>query len=159
MEVCLSSAGLEELGTGVPLAVHSRIALGVFAQDQPITIPASLEPFEVPSVGRCQLQYSSGTERYILSCKSAVRFPRDGWISIGPKDSGNLKISAFRYPWIPMNLLPGMSPVYKWVTLPMDNQIREALATGGQIKFRTETRIAVLERDVSLSGVQFWPAQ
>jgi hypothetical protein len=54
-----------------------------------------------------------------------------------------------------MKLLPGISPVYRWVTLPMDNKIREAMASGGEIVFKTVTRIAVLRRELTVKEVRF----
>lgn len=56
---------------------------------------------------------------------------------------------------MPLNLLPGISPVYKWDTLPMDIQIRDTIAQHGQIEFRTETRIAVLRRELIVKEARF----
>ena len=74
-------------------------------------------------------------------------------------DSWKIEISLFRYPWMPMNLLPGMSPVYKWVTMPMDIQIRDAIANGGQIEFSPERQIAMIRREVEVKEVRFLGAE
>ena len=132
LNVCLDTAGLNELGAG-PLAVHTSVALAVLTDDQPIRFKATLNPFSVPGIGTCQFQYLAAfRHNYELACKAPVWFPREGRIvmGMGPLDSWSSAISTVPYPWTPMNLLPGISPVYKWTTLPMDTQIRETVARG-----------------------------
>ena len=154
-DACLTAAGLQELGTGQPLGVHVTLAVAVFAEDPPISVTATLQPFAIPGVGECQFGHSWPSDKYFLGCKSPVWVPREGQVAIGSMESSHSEISPFRYPWAPMNLLPGLSPVFKWVTLPMDSQIRDALANGGQVEFRPETRIAVLRREVTVKEVRF----
>jgi len=159
VDVCLNSAGLQELGTG-PLAVHTSIAFAVLADNPPIRIEASLNPFDVPGVGTCQLQYGLPfRHNYELDCKAPVWFPRQGRVTIGSDDSWGSGISTVPYPWIPMNLLPGISPVYKWDTLPLDTMIRNAIAQHGQIGFRTATKIAVLRRELTVKEARFQEPQ
>jgi hypothetical protein len=155
VDVCLNASGLKDLGTG-PLAMHTSIALAVLAEDPPVRIKATLSPFSVPGIGTCQFQLGIDFRRnYELACKAPVWFPRQGRVIAGPLDSWSPVISTPPYPWAPMNLLPGMSPVYKWVTLLLDMQIREAIANGGEIEFKTATPIAILRRELTAKEVRF----
>ena len=150
---CLNASGLRDLGTG-PYAVHTSLALAVFAEDPPIRIKATLNPFSVPGIGTCQFQVGILFRRnYELACKAPVWFPRQGRVTVGSEWSP--VISAYPYSWAPMNLLPGISPVFKWVTIPIDRPIREALANGGDIEFKTATPIAVLRRELTVKEVRF----
>jgi len=155
MSACLSAPGLQDLGTG-PLALHTSIVLAVLAEDPPIRIKATLNPFSVPGIGTCQFQVGITFRRnYELACKAPVWFPRQGRVIVGSVDSWSPVISTFPYPWAPMNLLPGMSPVHKWETLPLDTQIREAIANGGEIEFKTATPIAIVRRELTVKDVRF----
>jgi hypothetical protein len=159
INVCLTTQKLLELGAAGAVQVHARIALAVFQADKPSSVTAGLEPFDIPGVGRCHVQYSSAADKYALACKAPVWFPRAGRVVVGSVDSWSSEISFFHYPWAPLDLLPGMSPVYRWTTLPLDNQIRDAISVGGQIEFRPETRIAVLQRDVYVSDARLLAGQ
>jgi hypothetical protein len=157
--ICLNSAGLRELGSG-PLAVHTSVAFAVLAENPPIRIEASLNPFRVQGVGTCQFQYGLPfRHNYELDCKAPVWFPQQGRVVMDSNDSWSSGISTVPYPWIPLNLLPGISPVYKWDTLPMNAQIRDTIAQHGQIEFRTATRIAVLRRELTVKEALFQPTQ
>jgi hypothetical protein len=160
VDACLDTAGLNALGTTGPLSVRTSIALGVVTDNSLIVIPATLKPFDAPGIGQCQFQHIFRSLNYQLACKAPVSFPAQGRVrlitSSGSSGSG---IAAAVYPWLPLNLLPGISPVYKWVTLPMDTQIRDAIAQGGNIEFQTETRIAVLRREFTVAEARFQPPQ
>lgn len=155
---CLSASGLRDLGAG-PYAVHTSLALAVYAEDPPIRVKATLNPFRVPGLGTCQIQGASPavTSRrgYELACKSPVWFPRQGSVTVGSERSRNLMTAASPYAWAPMNLLPGLSPVYKWVALWFGEQLPAAIANGGEIEFKTERRIAVLRRELTVKEVRF----
>lgn len=159
IDACLSSAALQESGAGGPFTADVSVTLAVMAEDPPIRITAGVQPFDVPGIGRCRFQYSPGTDKYALGCTAPVWFPKEGLVGIGPMDSWKIEISLFRYPWMPMNLLPGMSPVYKWVTMPMDIQIRDAIANGGQIEFSPERQIAMIRREVEVKEGRFLGAE
>jgi hypothetical protein len=155
ISACLNAPGLQDVGTG-PLTLHTSVELAVLAEDPPVRIKATLNPFSVPGIGTCQFQPGIDFRRnYELACKSPVWFPRQGRVIVGSVDSWSPVISTFPYPWAPMNLLPGISPVYKWDTLPPDTQIREAIANGGEIEFKTATPIAILRRELTVKEVRF----
>jgi hypothetical protein len=157
INMCLDAARLNGMGAG-PLAVHTSIALAVLTDDRPMRFKATLNPLSVPGIGTCQFQYLVAFgHNYELACKAPVWFPRQGRVVIGmgPVDSWSSAISTVPYPWTPMNLLPGISPIYKWSTLPMNTQIRETIAAGGEIEFKTATRIAVLRRELTVKEAWF----
>jgi hypothetical protein len=151
LQACLAPGALRELGAGKKLAIHASLILGIYADDGVRDIKATYAPFAVPGVGQCQFQpYYLGN--YALVCEAPVWAPAQGRVlidTLGTAISGNLR------PVAPMGMLAGMSPVYKWVTASMNNQIREAVQTGGAVEFRPESRIAVLEREIEVKDVEF----
>jgi hypothetical protein len=138
-----------------PLTLHSSIGLAVFAEDAPISVTATPEPFDVPGIGKCQFRLAALSDKDFLACASPVWFPRQGRVSIAHQEHTDSPISFERDSWMPFNLLPGMSPVYKWATLPFEYQIREAIARHEQIEFQPETRIAVIRREITVKEVRF----
>jgi hypothetical protein len=157
ISVCLTSQGLWELGTTVPLTVHTSIALAVYFADPPVLTTITLQPFAVAGVGVCQFQQYIGSRYYVLSCKAPVSVPKPGRVTLVSDDTWNWPISNIHYAWAPMNLIPTLSPVDKWVSMAADRQIREGLANRGQIEFRPETQIAVIRRDITVKQVRLDP--
>lgn len=146
---CADSATLTALGDGEPVAVHISLAVAVLANDPPIKVSASARPFDVPDVGQCQFVLDPRIRLYVLACKAPVRVPpRFSWADF----SMNVLL-----PFAPMNLLPGMSPVFKWVARG-DQRIQDAMATGEQIELRPERQIALLRREVDVREVRFLTA-
>lgn len=155
INACLNSSALKGLGADEPLTVRVSVVIAVFGEDPPITRKATLQPFEVPGIGKCRFEDYPGIHDYALSCAAPLWFPKRGRVEVGSVDEWSSGISTAPYPWTPFDLLPGMSPVYKWITLPLDHQIRDAIAMGGPLQFRPETRIALLRREITVSGVRF----
>ena len=153
VSACITPDGLRELGIGKPLSVRVAVALAIFAEEAPIRVKATFEPFDVPGMGRCQFRTYFRSVNYVMSCMAPVWFPPQGEVAIQGLESPITR--GEEYAWTPMHLLPGLSPVYKWITLPMNNQIRETIALGGEIEFRPEKQIALLERVVTVPEARF----
>lgn len=152
-DACTPSDTLKELGPGKKLALHVSMVLGVVARDQPRTIRATPDAFDVPGVGRCEFRIYPVTV-YGLMCASPIWAPATGMVSfVGAADSR--VISNIAYPVMPFRMLPGLSPVYKWTTLTADSQIRDALKNGGTLEFRPESQIAVIQREFDVRDVEF----
>jgi hypothetical protein len=153
--VCLNSEGIEELHTGVFVTVHTSVSFDVFAREKSIRRTAGLQPFDVPGVGKCQLVAPFGNDKSMMTCLAPVWLPPAGRVIVGSVEAWNSEISSARYEWAPMNLLPGLSPVFSWATLPLDSQLRDAIDQHGELEFRPEKRIAVLRRDLTVNDVSW----
>ena len=151
---CATPADAAAIGTEDRLTVHTSVVLGIFANDPVKRVRAQWEPFDVPGIGRCQFQHYLQSEHYVLTCANPLRFPPQGDIGLGTDSAWGATISNYRPSFAPMNLLPGISPVYKWATLTMDNQIRETVAAGGQMEFRPESLIGVIGAEVTVKDVR-----
>lgn len=112
-----------------------------------------MEPFDVPGLGRC-VPESHG---YEFLCKAPVWSPRPGSVELATKGPGIIcPTSNFDNAWAPMNLLPGLSPVYKWSTLPIDAPSLEyAMARDGMFGHRPEKQIALLKRKAIVKEARF----
>ena len=159
VNACTDASGVKALSGGKQVAARVDLALAVIADDATTTFPVQPQPFDVPDVGRCRFREFSWDHRYSLNCQSPVWFPHEGNVVATTEDVWMSRIVKPDYPWTPWGLLPGLSPVFGWNTLPFDAQIREAMAKGGKVEFRTEKQIALIEREVSVGDVRFLAAQ
>ena len=149
---CVPAATIAEGAIAKPITVSLSLALAVFApaEAKPIVRTASLQPFDVPGVGSCRFQLAFRSDKYVLACKAPVWFPEQG--RIVTSNIPDWPIVTLVYPWTPLNLLPGMSPVYKWASTPFDAQVIGAFDQSAEMEFRPEKQIAVLRREITVQA-------
>jgi len=156
-----------------PVSVHTSIALAVYEPEKPVRVRASFDTFEAPGIGTCRFVEATrnqATKQYMLSCGTAVWVPPYGAVGVAGKTSPSAIIAPAEFPWTPFGLLPGLSPVYRWATLEMDEGVdhfdlskgimprfglRSLIHDGGDIEFRPAKRVAVLRREISVRQVRF----
>jgi hypothetical protein len=139
-------------------------------------------PFSEPGIGKCEIVPSDGEAR--LLCRSAVRPPEPGLVQVntgmsgmaiplGPETvlhdaagaspyTGNegSEISYFNQAWAPLHVLPGFSPVFKWICLPEESGRAFLPALRGafiDISFTERKPIAFLQRAYTVQDVVFAP--
>jgi hypothetical protein len=168
LSVC--EAGNRESG---PVSVRTSVALAVYQPETPVRVRTTLDSFEVPGIGTCQfvpVTQMQGLKQYTLTCRTAVWVPPSGEVGVAGKQDPSAPIAPADLPWTPFGLLPGLSPVYRWTALQMDEGIdvfdrskgimprsglRSLIREGGEIEFRPAKRVAVLRREISVREIRF----
>jgi hypothetical protein len=150
-------------------SLRTSIALAVYVPETPVRVKATLHTFEVPGVGTCGFVHAM-EKQYILACKAAVWTPSSGEVGVAGKVSPSAQIAPVEFPWTPFGLMPGLSPIYGWTTLQMDEGrdqfdpktgempsfgLRTLMNDGGEIEFQPVRRVAVLRREISVRQVRF----
>ena len=99
--------------------------------------------------------------------------PPQGNVVVANDDTWSSAIARTEYAWAPFELLPGFSPVYKWITMPMDEGTKEPppfgeesrfgltsmIRFGAEFEFRTTKQVAVVRREIAVSEVRFSAAR
>jgi hypothetical protein len=91
-----------------------------------------------------------------LLCSAAVRPPARGSVQMGKDSGGERDISYFQHSWAPLGVLPGFSPVFKWICLP-DHGAFFGMALNGafvDLSFVKRRPIAFLKRTYTVRDVE-----
>jgi hypothetical protein len=168
LSVC--EAGNGESG---PVSVRTSVALAVYQPETPVRVRATLDPFDAPGIGTCRFMpvtQMQGLKQYTLNCGTAVWVPQSGEVGVAGKTNPSAPLAPADFPWMPFGMLPGLSPVYRWTTLQMDegadkfdlskgimprSGLRSLIREGGEIEFRPAKRVAVLRREISVREIRF----
>lgn len=152
-----------------PASLRTSIALAVYEPEKSIRIKATLDTFEAPGIGTCRFTPAM-QKQYLLVCGAAVWAPPSGEVGIAGKISPSSPIAPVDFAWTPFGLLPGLSPIFRWGTLQMDEGrdhfdpktgempsfgLRTLMNDGGEIEFRPVKRVAVLRREISVRELRF----
>ncbi len=153
-------------------SLHTSIALAVYQPEKPVRVKATFDTFEAPGIGTCRFVPVTQTEtkQYALGCATAVWLPPSGDVGVAGRVSPSAPIAPVEFAWAPFHLLPGLSPVYRWGTLEIDEGVdyfdqatgvmprfglRSLIKESGEIEFRPLKRVAVLRREISVRQVRF----
>ena len=148
IHACPSRPNLEKLGPGKKVSIHSSVVFAVLAEETAMVVQIRPESFNVPNVGRCEVRTSS--QKYALFCESPVWVPEPATIAMAGDEFQVVPFTRAEYPVTPFGILPGMSPLYKWVAFSFDGFIRQALETRGTIRVVLQKRIAFVRRDIDV---------
>ena len=149
VDACMTGDELKTMNAGKPISARVSLAMVVVTDDAAVSRELKATPSDVPGIGRCQLLANPfGLSSRTVACMTPVWSPPQGKnrLTAGADSWEESQIPRFRYPWMPMNLLPGLSPVYEWDAL---RQLRETGKTP-RITFIPEKRIGLLMREVSV---------
>ena len=152
VDACMTGDGLKTMNTGKPISARVALAMVVVTDDAAVSRELKATASDVPGIGRCQLHPNPfGLSSRTVVCMTPVWSPPQGKNRLtAGADSWESKMRSDRYPWMPMNLLPGLSPVYGWDTLKLQSETAET----PRVTFTPEKRIGLLMREVFVPDVR-----